>query len=263
MKFTEIAATGCKVSSFGLGTVKFGRNEAVKYPASFELPDDQTIMKLLAIAREFDVNLLDTAPAYGTSEKRLGKLLKATRHEWVISTKVGEKFKNGSSSFSFSPADIEKSIHTSLHNLDTDHIDIVLVHSDGNDEEIIRELDTLSALDNLKKKGLIRCFGVSTKTVRGGLLAVEHSDLAMITYNLANPKEEAVLDHALKLNKGIFIKKALDSGHQRTDMSRTEWLERSMQFVFQHPAVTSIIVGTISTDHLRENLMLAERFRPI
>jgi len=263
MKFTEIATTGCQVSSFGLGTVKFGRNEAVKYPASFELPDDQAIMNLLAVAREFDVNLLDTAPAYGSSEERLGKLLKTARHEWVISTKVGEQFEHGVSSFSFSPADIEKSIYRSLQKLRTDYIDIVLVHSDGNDEKIIRELDTLSALDNLKKKGLIRCFGVSTKTVRGGLLAVEHSDLAMITYNLANTEEEAVLDHALKLNKGIFIKKALDSGNQGTGMSRGEWLERSLQFVYKHPAVTSIIVGTISADHLKENLLLAERLRTI
>ena len=259
MIYNEIGRTGCHVSCVGLGTVKFGRNQGVKYPQNFALPDDKTIIRLLEIASEFGVNLLDTAPAYGSSEARLGKLLGATRQQWLISTKVGEYFNDGKSSFDFSPSSVEESVYQSLQQLATDYLDIVLVHSDGNDVHIIKELDTLATLDRLKTKGLIRCFGVSTKTIEGGMLALECSDLAMVTYSLANPQEQPVLDRALQLQKGIFIKKALDSGQRPAGVSGLQWLEDSLRFVFNHPAVTSVILGTISPDHLRENLLLNER----
>jgi aryl-alcohol dehydrogenase-like predicted oxidoreductase len=261
MIYNEIASTGCNVSRLGLGTVKFGRNQGVKYPEDFSLPDDKTISTLLALASEFGVNLLDTAPAYGSSEARLGKLLGSTRQNWLISTKVGESFNDGISTFDFSPVAVEQSVYRSLKLLATDYLDIVLVHSDGDDERIIKELDTLETLDKFKTKGLIRCFGVSTKTTQGGMLAIEQSDLAMVSYSLANRREQSVLDHALHLHKGIFIKKALDSGQRPAHKSHSEWIEDSLRFVFKHPAVTSVILGTISPDHLRENLLLTERIQ--
>ena len=254
----QIAATGCKVSAFGLGTVKFGRNTNVKYPKSFTLPDDKTVTNLLAIAKYHGVNLLDTAPAYGSSEERLGALLKSQRLDWVISTKVGETWSDKGSQFDFTGAAVEQSITSSLKRLATDYLDIVLVHSDGSDEMIIRELDTLATLEKLKTKGLIRCIGMSTKTVAGGMLAIEHCDLAMVTYNLTRKSEQPVLDHALELNKGIFVKKALDSGNKPQHLDSKAWLQDSLRFALDHPAVTSVIMGTINPQHLVENLEAVE-----
>ncbi len=56
------------VSPLGLGTVKFGRNQNVKYPGGggFAMPTDSEIEALLDLALECGINLLDTAPAYGT-----------------------------------------------------------------------------------------------------------------------------------------------------------------------------------------------------
>lgn len=250
----RIATTECKVSTFGLGTVKFGRNFNVKYPNSFALPDDKTITNLLAIAKDHGVNLLDTAPAYGSSEERLGALLKSQRHHWLISTKVGETWSEKGSRFDFSGSAVEASIASSLKKLATDYLDIVLVHSDGSDEKIVKELDTLAVLEKLKSKGIIRCFGISTKTVIGGMLAIECCDLAMVTYNLTQQSEKPVLDHAVELNKGIFVKKALDSGNKPQHLDRKVWLQESLGFVLGHPAVTSVIMGTINPQHLIENL---------
>jgi len=77
-----------QVSPLGLGTVKFGRNQQVKYPTAFELPDDKQVLNILALARDLGINLLDTAPAYGLSQQRLGKLLSG-RQDWIIVSKVG------------------------------------------------------------------------------------------------------------------------------------------------------------------------------
>lgn len=66
----SLGQTGIEVSCLGLGTVKFGRNQEVKYPNNFSLPEDKQISALLDQAKGFGINLLDTAPAYGSSEQR-------------------------------------------------------------------------------------------------------------------------------------------------------------------------------------------------
>ena len=96
-----LGESGIIVSCLGLGTVKFGRNQEVKYPEKFALPSDEIISKLLDQAQSLGINFLDTAPAYGSSEQRLGRLL-SRRQDWVICTKVGEEFVTGKSFFDFS-----------------------------------------------------------------------------------------------------------------------------------------------------------------
>jgi|TARA_Y100000310_G_C20656446_1_gene802221 aryl-alcohol dehydrogenase-like predicted oxidoreductase len=255
-----ISDTGCYVSPVGLGTVKFGRNTGVKYPQKFRIPSDRSLANLLTTARELGINLLDTAPSYGTSEARLGQLLRHERSDWVISTKVGEQYLDGVSTFNFGADAVTQSVETSLSRLATDYIDIVLVHSDGRDSHIIRELDTLDALSRLKDRGTIRCFGVSTKSVDGGLLALDHSDLVMVTYNLNYTDEEPVLDKARLSNKGVFVKKALASGHLPQDQNGEAALEDALSFVCNHSAVTAVIVGTIDETHLRSNVAIMNRW---
>ena len=76
-----LGSTGLSVSPLGLGTVKLGRDQGVKYPNGFTIPDDQQALQLLGLARELGINLLDTAPAYGSSEQRLGPLLRGQRQD--------------------------------------------------------------------------------------------------------------------------------------------------------------------------------------
>lgn len=244
------SVSGMEVSVIGLGTVKFGRNAGVKYPNAFQLPSDHDLRHLLDVAKELGINLLDTAPAYGVSEERLGKILQGERHDWIISTKAGEEFVDGQSVFDFSPAAITNSIDRSLQRLRTDYLDIVLVHSDGNDARIILEDEVFSTLAAIKSAGKIRSFGMSTKTVAGGLLTLEHADVAMVTYNRECLDDVKVIQQAHQKKKGIFIKKALASGHLK--MPAAEYL----QFALSEPGVTSVIVGTINEGHLRENTMI-------
>jgi len=260
MQSRSIADTGCYVSPVGLGTVKFGRNTDVKYPEKFQIPNDRSLSSLLATARELGINLLDTAPSYGSSEKRLGQLLKGERTEWIISSKVGEQYQQGASSFDFTAESVIKSVETSLTRLSTDYIDVVLVHSDGNDLHIIKELDILDTLSHLKDRGTIRCFGVSTKSVAGGLLALDYCDLVMVTYNLNSRQEEVVLDKAQLASKGVFVKKALDSGYLSKTQNREDQLIEALSFVCKHAAVTSVIIGTINEHHLRKNVGIMNRW---
>lgn len=247
-----IGNTGLNVSPIGLGTVKLGRNQGVKYPTGFELPSDAEAASLIAQAKDLGINLIDTAPAYGISEERLGPLLKGQRDDWVICSKVGEEFEHGLSSFDFSARHTRRSVERSLKRLHTDRIDLVLIHSDGNDLDIIHHGEALDTLADLKREGLICAYGMSTKTVEGGIEAAKRSDCVMVTYNLNHRDEAPILDYCAANHKGVFIKKALASGHIALDNDRNP-VQASMDFLYAHPAISSAIIGTINPTHLTDN----------
>jgi len=247
----SLGSTGIEVSPLGLGTVKIGRNQQVKYPQGFDIPDDDTVVELLALAWDLGINFIDTAPAYGNSEERLGALLPHSR-DWVIMTKVGEIFENGRSRFDFSVQHTRQSVENSLNKLGRDWLDVVLVHSDGNDMEIINKTVVLQTLDEMKQEGKLRAYGMSTKTVAGGCWIVEHADVVMTTLNLETDAELPVIERAHALNKGVVIKKGLQSGH-------TDSVEDAFRYVLSQAGVSSMIVGTINPAHLRSNVEICNR----
>ena len=110
-----LGSTGLMVSPLGLGTVKLGRDQGVKYPNGFQIPDDDAARMLLKQAKGLGINLIDTAPAYGRSEERLGPLLRGQRQDWVIVSKVGEEFADGLSRHDFSAAHTRMSVERSLN----------------------------------------------------------------------------------------------------------------------------------------------------
>lgn len=240
------------ISPIGLGTVKLGRNQGVKYPNHFELPSDAQAIELLATAKDSGINLIDTAPAYGSSEERLGSLLQGQRNDWVIVSKAGEEFNDGDSHFDFRPEHIRRSVERSLRRLNTDFIDMMLLHSDGNDLDAIAA-GGLEALAELKKDGLIRATGMSTKTIAGGIAAAKQADCVMLTYNLNESAEGEVLDFCAAHNKTALIKKALASGHI-AHSDQKHGVAQSMAFVFDHPGTTAAIIGTINPKHLLSNI---------
>lgn len=252
MRLRPLGATGIMVSPIGLGTVKFGRNEQVKYPRPFDLPQDSEISDLLVLASELGINLLDTAPAYGSSQDRLGRLLPGPRDRWVLVSKVGEFFENGVSRFDFSFDTTVRVVEDSLRTLNTDYLDLVLIHSDGDDLRILGQEGAPDALRELKERGLIRAHGMSSKTPAGGLLTVREMDVVMATCNPDYGDDLPVLETAAAAGKGVLIKKGLQSGH----VSGSEGVIRSMEYVFSQPGVSSMIVGTINPRHLQDNVKI-------
>jgi len=254
MELRSLGSTGIEVSPLGLGTVKFGRTQQVKYPRPFELPDDQRILTLLALARELGINLLDTAPAYGISQQRLGQLLGAARTDWVIVSKVGEIFEQGQSRFDFSYEHTVATVEHSLRTLRTDYLDCVLIHSDGDDLRIFEQEGAVDALCDLKQRGLVRAHGMSSKTVAGGLRTVAEMDVVMATCNLDYDAERPVFDAAQAAARGVLVKKGLMSGH----VADADGVRRSFAHVLAQPGVSSMIVGTINPVHLRANVAALE-----
>ncbi len=283
MDLRPLGQTTLLVSPLGLGTVKLGRNRALKYPGSdkgegFPLPTDEQAEALLRTAADLNINLIDTAPAYGTSEERLGALMSKLhwlggRDRWVICTKCGEEFDNqvGESRFDFTPEHTKLSVERSLRRLNIDTLDIVLLHSDGRDEWIINHSGALDALRELQRRGLIRAIGISTKTVDGGLLALRQSagacDVVMLPYSPLERAHGVVVDAARHRGVGVLVKKALASGHTTDLLNKmpveirsavSDPIQAAMRFTLQRAGVSSVIVGTTNPAHLRDNAAAAE-----
>lgn len=239
---------GHLVSKLGLGTVKFGRNTGVKYPGGggFALPDDKTVEEILDLALELGITLLDTAPAYGVSEERLGKLLGRRRDKFFLITKTGEEYDGETSRYDFNRDFTIASIERSLHRLKTDYLDAVLVHSSRDDLHVVTQTDVLPTLRRLQEQGKIGLIGVSSHTVAGGLAALEHSDAVMVAHNRSYQDEAEVIAAAHAAGKAVFVKKALASGHSADPAA-------DLEFVVSTTGVTAAIIGSMTPANIRAN----------
>ena len=149
MKYRNLGKSPLKVSTLCLGTMMFG-----------DQTDLHEARDIVAHAREHGVNFIDTADVYttGKSETMVGELLKASRHDWVLATKVGNKMSERPNESHYSRGWVLRECDASLQRLGTDHIDIYYLHRDydGMDLE-----EPLRALEALLRAGKIRYWGLS------------------------------------------------------------------------------------------------------
>ncbi len=150
----RLGRTGLSISPIGFGGFKIGRNQKAKYPAAYELPTEDAVEELLHGLLHLGITYFDTAPAYGLSEERIGRLLHKRRGEFVLATKVGENFSDGSSEYDFTAEGVMASAVRSLDRLKTDVLDVLLLHSDGRDLWIQNETDAVAELCRCRDRGM-------------------------------------------------------------------------------------------------------------
>jgi aryl-alcohol dehydrogenase-like predicted oxidoreductase len=155
MNYRHLGKTGLKVSELCLGAMTFGRENEATEEESFQMMD-----RFLAAGGNF----IDTANVYSTgiSEEIVGRWLKKqSRNDLVIATKVRFPMGSGPNDVGLSRKHILHSVEASLRRLQTDYIDLYQVHCW--DEKTPLE-ETLSTLNELIKKGVVRYLGVSNFT---------------------------------------------------------------------------------------------------
>jgi len=246
-----LGKTGLAVSPIALGTTKLGRNTNVKYKQSFELPSDAEVNELLEHCLSLGVNLIDTAPAYGESERRLGKFIALNRDKLVLCTKCGEQYKPGHSTYDFSAAAISTSVEESLRRLKTDHVDILLLHSNGDDTEILTKTGAPETLHRLKESGKATTIGISAKTPAGISAASAIMDVVMAPFSQKDSSLGDALKKARESGIGVLAIKGLYSGHLDA--------QAAIEFVLRHFFIDALVLGTINPQHLRAAVATAER----
>jgi len=163
MKYNQLGRTGLFVSEICLGTMTFGGNENAGIWKAIGGLKQGEVDAIVGRALEAGVNFIDTADVYsfGASESLLGQSLRnlgVKRTDVVIATKAFGEMGPGPNDRGASRGHIMDAVQASLERLQTDHIDLYQIH--GNDP--ITPIDeTLRALDDLQRQGLVRYFGVS------------------------------------------------------------------------------------------------------
>jgi aryl-alcohol dehydrogenase-like predicted oxidoreductase len=171
MRYRRLGASGLLVSPICLGTMTFGT----------PVPEAEAI-RLVHAAIDLGINFIDTANVYegyrrvlgspgGVAEEILGKALREHRNRVVLATKVGAPIGPGPQDRGLSAVHILREVEHSLRRLQTDTIDLYIVH--WPDKEVPLET-TLAALDEAVRQGKVRYVGVSNHLAwqLGELLAI-------------------------------------------------------------------------------------------
>lgn len=143
LKVSRLCMGGCPMGGYGWGDVQ-----------------ERELIDAVHTCLDKGVNMFDTSDTYGLgqSERTLSKALGNHRKDVIIQTKFGVRYAKGGSTYDNSPAYIEEALEKSLKNLNTDYVDIYVIHYRDGKTPIS---DVVGKLEALKKRGKIRYFGLS------------------------------------------------------------------------------------------------------
>lgn len=157
MKYTSLGNTGLIVSKLSFGAMTFGSDPSI---ASIYKVNQEDAQKMVNKSLDAGINFFDTADGYagGQSEEMLGRTLAACRKNVVIATKVGFRTGEPVTQAGLSKRHILYSCEQSLKRLNTDYIDLYILHK----EDPFTPLEeTLAALNSLVVAGKVRYIGFS------------------------------------------------------------------------------------------------------
>ncbi len=207
MKYRQLGSTGYSVSDISFGAWAVG--------SSWGAVDDNESLAALHRAIDLGVNFIDTADVYGMgrSERLIARLRKERRNDTiVVATKAGRRL-NPHNTAGYNAANLTAFIEDSLRNLETDALDLVQLHCPPTD--VYYRPEVFAALDDLKKAGKIRHYGVSVEKVEEAVKALEFPgvETVQIIFNCFRLRPtEIFFPLALKRNAGILARVPLASG---------------------------------------------------
>ena len=164
MKYNRLGRTGLFVSEICFGTMTFSGEGWLG--GAIGKQDQKEATALIETSLKAGVNFLDTADVYsvGNSEIMTGQAIRdlgVPRSDVVLATKVFGRMGQGPNDAGASRGHIMDGVAKSLDRLKTDHIDLYQIH--GTDPVTPVE-ETMRALDDLVRQGMVRYIGVSNWT---------------------------------------------------------------------------------------------------
>ena len=209
MNYTTFGKTGMRVSEMTLGTWGMGG-------VGWDNYDEETRVGAIKAAVDAGINFIDTAPAYngGESERFLGRTFKALgiRDRIQISTKCGNVFINGSTYRRDGRYEaIIRQVNESLANLQTDHVDLMLIHWPDPDTPFE---ETMRALNELKRDGKILHIGVSNFSISQMREIAQYGDIEAYQphFSMVNNDMEPIMHYARGEGMGIMTYGSLGGG---------------------------------------------------
>lgn len=299
MEMRTLGRTGLKVSAIGIGTWAMG--------SQWGAQDDQDSIAALHEALDAGCRFIDTAQSYGEgrSEGLVAKVMRdrpELEEQVVICTKIPPENRRQSPgpeipiADAFRPAYLRERVEVSLRQLDTERLDVVLLHAwaeHWNSDDAWYE--TMLAL---KQEGKIKSFGISVSPARpdeaNDSVAKGRPEVVQVIYNMLDQRAaKHLFPLALEHNMGIIARVPLASGalsgrfHADITFPEGDWrggvfvgerlqqtleqveavksivgadqlVQKAISFSAAHPAVHTVIPGARSAKQARENTTALE-----
>jgi aryl-alcohol dehydrogenase-like predicted oxidoreductase len=283
MHYRTLGKTGLRVSVLGLGTgTRFGDPTR----------SQESLTRLVRGALDLGVNYIDTAAMYLEAETRLGVALAGVpRERFVLATKFFPA--DQTTGAPITAAQLRASVDNSLRQLRLETVDVLQVHG-LRPSWLAPVMEKLGdELSMLQQEGKFRFLGVAETIVEDPLhemlpaaAATGRFDQALVGYNLLSPwAEESALPACARAGIGavgmVAVRQALRDPALLTRVIRAakargeiavrdlpdenplDWLldgfcptvpAIAYRFAIAHPAIASVLSGTLNLDHLRDNL---------
>lgn len=265
MKTNSFGDTGVSVSVLGLGAGQVGAGGLGETEAA----------AVLNTALDLGITLIDTADCYGLSEERIGRHLRARRDEFVLSSKCGHDVPGTQD---WTPENVRASVEHSLQRLQTDHIDILHLHSCTQDK--LADGSLVDAMDELVSAGKVRFVAYSGENEH--LVAAITSGRFASVETSVNIADQWSLHHALPLAQehglGVIAKRPIANAVWKYDTrpdgvyGEVYWdrlqqlsldlgddpLAFALRFSAFAPGVCAAIMGTAKVDNLRRAVATVE-----
>ena len=243
---------------------------------------------VLNAALDSGINLLDTSACYGISEELVGKAVSHRRDEYFLATKAGHATDHTSGS-EWTGGLVVSSIEASLRLLQTDHLDLIQLHSCGID--VLQRGDVIEALIAAQSSGKTRFIGYSGDN-EAARWAVDsgHFDTLQTSFNLVEQgaRTSGLLEAAQSAEMGVIAKRPIANAvwgvarregragevagygaeyfKRAVEMTEVGLIDgepddpvaMSLGFTFAHPEINAAIVGTANPRHMISNIELVE-----
>jgi len=258
MEYRKFGQTGVDISAIGFGCWEIG--------GGYGSIEETDFIKAINRALEIGINSFDTAEAYGfgASEKSLAKALGSRRKEAVITTKFGVGYPDAPNYRDSTRKRVMESIEKSLKALNTDYVDVYLIH--WPDRNVPFE-EPMRALDDLVKQGKVKAVGLSNFKLNEIQVCMKTHRIDVVQYcwNMFDRRmQKEIFPYCRENNIGVMAYGSLAYGmltgtlSEEKTFEKNDWRSKRGQLgninLFQH---------LFGPDHFLKNLRAVEELKGV
>lgn len=240
MDYIQLGRTGLKCAAVSFGGIPIQRADAAN------------TLAVVDALEHYGMNYIDTARGYTVSEEYLGAALKGRREKFILATKSMSRDYEG----------MKRDIGVSLHNLQTEYIDVYQIHNlpVKDFDQVFGPQGAYRALAEARAEGKIGHIGATAHSVDSLRLLVEdygdRIETVMFPYNIVESQGEETLRLAREKGIGTIAMKPLAGGNL------DDW-KLALRYVAASGVIDVSIPGMGSVEEVERNAAVAEDLSPL